>query len=116
MRPKVKFLTVVWGEAYITRFATPALPSFLAPGNLPALAAGSDLGTICPTRFVAIDDLITTSAYGFPLTLAYARAVSRIWLLVARGRIHDDPVLFAVGNRTSYAVAAAGFLLVWLAT
>jgi hypothetical protein len=98
MQPKVKFVTVVWGESYITRFATLALPSFIAPGNLAALAAGSDLEvviltqrsdfgkfdeyaafrklrTICPTRFVAIDDLITASAYGFTLTLAYARAV-----------------------------------------
>jgi hypothetical protein len=98
MRRKVKFLTVVWGDHYIERFATLALPSFLAPGNLPALAAGSDLEvviltkradfeafdrhpafrmlhTICPTRFIEIDDLITTGAYGFTLTLAYARAV-----------------------------------------
>jgi 4-hydroxybenzoate polyprenyltransferase len=41
--------------------------------------------------------------------------ISRIWLLVARGRIHDDPVLFAVGDLTSYAVGAAGFLVIWLA-
>ena len=98
MRPKAKFLTVVWGEAYIKRFASLSLPSFLAPGNLPALAETTELEvvimtrrddveyfetqpafgrlrTICPVRFVEIDDLITTSAYGVTLTLAYARAV-----------------------------------------
>lgn len=98
MRPKVKFLTVVWGEAYIKRFASLALPSFLAPGNLPALAQTTDLEVvimtrqsdfprfanhatfiklhkICPVRFVAIDDLITTAVYGVTLTLAYARPI-----------------------------------------
>lgn len=98
MRPKAKFLTVVWGEAYITRFATLALPSFLAPGNLPALAEATELevvimtragdidyfrkhdtfhrlSEICAVRFVEIDDLIATSVYGVTLTLAYARPV-----------------------------------------
>ena len=98
MRAKVKFLTVVWGEAYIRRFARLSLPSFIAPGNLPALAQATDLEVIvmtrrddigyfeeqtafrrlraiCPVRFVEIDDLITTSIYGVTLTLAYARPV-----------------------------------------
>jgi len=95
---RTKFLTVVWGEAYIRRFVTLSLPSFLAPGNLPALAQNTDLEvvimtrrddvehfenhvafrrlrTICPVRFVGIDDLITTSVYGVTLTLAFARPV-----------------------------------------
>lgn len=98
MRRKVKFLTVVWGEAYIARFAGLALPSFIAPGNLPALAEATDLEfvimtrssdidffdhhstfrmlrAICPVRFVEIDDLITTGVYGVTLTLAYARPI-----------------------------------------
>jgi len=98
MRPKVKFLTVAWGDAYIERFAALALPSFLAPGNLPSLADVSELEVvvmtarrdisnfekhaafrrlraICTVRFVEIDDLITTAVYGVTLTLAYARAV-----------------------------------------
>lgn len=98
MRPKVSFLTAVWGEAYISRFASLSLPSFLAPGNLPALATMSDLevvimtrGTdirffrdhptyslltnICHVRFVDIDDLITEGNYGVTLTLAYLRPI-----------------------------------------
>ena len=97
-RRKTRFLTVVWGEAYIRRFATLSLPSFLAPGNLPALAAATDLEVvimtrredidyfhthrafqrlraICPVRFVEIDDLVTTGMYGVTLTLAYARPI-----------------------------------------
>lgn len=42
--------------------------------------------------------------------------ISRIWLLTARGRMHDDPVLFAVRDRASYLVAAAGLAVVWAAT
>lgn len=98
MRPKTKFLSVVWGEAYISRFVGLALPSFLAPGNLPALAEDTDLEVvimtrhkditffyqqaaflrlraICPVRFVTIDDLMADGVYGVTLTLAYARPI-----------------------------------------
>ena len=98
MKPKVKFLTVVWGESYVERFATLALPSFLAPGNLPALAATCDLEVLVMTarqdveyfqrhaavktlhaltsvRYIDIDDLIVGGLYGVTLTLAYARAI-----------------------------------------
>lgn len=98
MRRKAKFLTAVWGEDYIRRFASLSLPSFLAPGNLPALAGLTDLEVVimtrsgdvayfeghpsfrllrqvCAVRFVEIDDLVTTDVYGVTLTLAYARPV-----------------------------------------
>jgi hypothetical protein len=98
VRPKIKFVTAVWGKDYIERFAALALPSFLALGNLPALAASADLEvvimtreedvatfeqhaafrglrSICSTSFAGIDDLITSGVYGVTLTLAYARAV-----------------------------------------
>jgi len=98
MSRKAKFLTAVWGEDYIRRFASLSLPSFLAPGNLPALAEMTDLEVviltrsrdvayfdhhpsfkllrqICPVRFVEIDDLVTSHVYGVTLTLAYARPV-----------------------------------------
>jgi len=98
MRPHTKFLTAVWGEAYVERFASLSLPSFLAPGNLPALAESTDLEVLimtaardvpyferhaafkklratCPVRFIPIDDLIVGAVYGVTLTLAYARAM-----------------------------------------
>jgi hypothetical protein len=97
-QPRVKFLTVIWGERYIERFCSLSLPSFLASGNLPSLAVGTELEVvimtreadqryfeeslafhrllqICCVRFVRIDDLITTAAYGVTLTLAYARPI-----------------------------------------
>lgn len=97
-RPHAKFVTAVWGQAYIERFATLSLPSFLAPGNLPALAAATELEVViltrkadvelfeglaamrrlqavCAVRFIDIEDLVATGVYGVTLTLAYARAV-----------------------------------------
>jgi 4-hydroxybenzoate polyprenyltransferase len=41
--------------------------------------------------------------------------ISRMWLLASRGEMHDDPVLFAVRDATSYAVAVAGLAVVWAA-
>lgn len=97
-QPKVKFLTVVWGERYIERFCSLSVPSLIAPGNLPSLTVGTELEVvimtreadrryfernlsflrlcvICLVRFVPIDDLITTGVYGVTLTLAYARPI-----------------------------------------
>jgi len=42
--------------------------------------------------------------------------ISRVWLLAARGKMHDDPIVFALRDRASYAVAALGALVVYLAT
>ena len=95
---KAKFITAIWGARYIEEFARVSLPSYLAPGNLPALAAEVDLevlvmttresrpaferepafavlGSLCAVRFIYIDDLIASGIYGVTLTLAYARGV-----------------------------------------
>ena len=95
---KVKFLTVIWGARYIEEFARISLPSYLAPGNLPYVASATELEililtsaegrahfdslpimeklpSLCPVRFILIDDLIATGIYGVTLTLAYARGI-----------------------------------------
>jgi len=41
--------------------------------------------------------------------------LSRIWLLASRGRLHEDPVLFAVRDTTSYLVAGIVLAAVLLA-
>lgn len=48
-----------------------------------------------------------------PLALYW---VSRVWLLAHRGEVNDDPLVFALKDRVSYAVGALGAALVWLAT
>ena len=97
-RLKARLLTAVWGERYVREFAQVSLPSYLAPGNIPALAGNVDLEVVilttsssvdafrhepaflrlqalCYSRFLLIDDLITTGNYGVILTLAYARGI-----------------------------------------
>jgi len=41
---------------------------------------------------------------------------SRVWVLAARGEMHEDPVLFALRDRVSYAAAAASAVVVYAAT
>jgi 4-hydroxybenzoate polyprenyltransferase len=41
--------------------------------------------------------------------------ISRVWLLTARGHMHDDPVVFALRDRVSLVVVAALGLIVYLA-
>ncbi|HEY1541097.1 MAG TPA: hypothetical protein VGG01_01705 [Xanthobacteraceae bacterium] len=100
-RPPVRAVTVlmpVWGYRFVSQFLEFSLPTLLAPGNLPAVAAA------LPTRFVLltseseelliraspawhrleqtctaeirrIDDLITDGNHSATITLAFARAV-----------------------------------------
>src|SRR5579863_8544235 len=95
---RARLLIPIWGKSYVDRFVGVALPTLLAPGNLPALAAETDLealilttqstiphfekqkailalNTVCKVRFLAIDDLIVEALYGVTLTLAYARGI-----------------------------------------
>ena len=41
--------------------------------------------------------------------------IARIWLLAHRGEIHDDPVVFALTDRTSFAVAVLSGVIIWAA-
>jgi len=41
--------------------------------------------------------------------------ISRLWLLVQRGTVEDDPILFALKDKTSYYLAGGSLFLLWLA-
>jgi hypothetical protein len=41
--------------------------------------------------------------------------ISRVWLLTQRGRMHDDPLLFALRDPVSLAVLALGLATVLVA-
>ena len=94
----VRLLLPVWGQRYLRRFFEFSLPTMIAPGNIPALAAAlpctfvfltsaqdaeliaehpgyRHLRTICRTEIVPIDDLITGDNHSTTITLAYERAV-----------------------------------------
>jgi len=42
--------------------------------------------------------------------------ISRVWVLAHRGMMHDDPVVFALKDRTSLAIGVCGALTVYFAT
>lgn len=41
--------------------------------------------------------------------------ISRVWLIAHRSEMHDDPIVFALRDRTSYVVGALTLLVLWLA-
>jgi hypothetical protein len=94
----VKLLLPVWGHRYVRQFLEVGLPTLLAPGNVPALAASLPsefailtsvadesfirqhraflrLSAVCRTSIRSIDHLITTGNNSTTLTLAYAEAI-----------------------------------------
>ncbi|MGE0354828.1 MAG: UbiA family prenyltransferase [Gemmatimonadales bacterium] len=50
---------------------------------------------------------------GLPLFLYWQ---GRVWMLTSRGRMNEDPVVFALHDRMSYLIAAGFMLTVWVAT
>jgi 4-hydroxybenzoate polyprenyltransferase/phosphoserine phosphatase len=42
--------------------------------------------------------------------------ISRVWLLAHRGRMHEDPIVFALKDIPSYAVGLLTLIILWLAT
>lgn len=94
----VKFLIPVWGELYVSQFMKVALPTWLAPGNIPAVAAAQDAEIVFLTNYEGeatirahpafdelsarirvrmhnIDHLIIATNHSTTITLAYEEAV-----------------------------------------
>ena len=94
----VKFIVPVWGYSYVRYFLECSLPTLLAPGNVPAVAAAlpsqfiiltsaddaayirehpafKRLAEACETEVRPIDHLITYGNYSATITLAYVDAV-----------------------------------------
>src|SRR5208282_897732 len=97
----VKVLLPVWGYRFVREFLECCLPTLLAPGNVPALAAAlptefilltsiedeayirehaaiKRLATICKIEIRPIDHLITDGNYSTTITLAYTEAVRAV--------------------------------------
>ena len=94
----VKCLLPIWGFKYVRQFLNVGLPTWLAPGNLPALAAALPtefiiltsredevyltahpafrrLCNVCDVSVQYIDHLITGTNYSTTITLSYLEAV-----------------------------------------
>ena len=73
-------------------------------------AASGYIAVVVLALFVSSDDVTKLYAHPSylwatcPLLLFW---VSRIWLLAHRGEVHSDPIVFAIRDRVSYAVAFA---------
>jgi len=97
----VQLLLCVWGYGYVRQFLEYGLPTMLAPGNIPALAAAlptefviltsaddesfitehptfKRLASTCRTKIHTIDHLITDGNYSTTITLAYTEAVREL--------------------------------------
>jgi hypothetical protein len=97
----IKILLPVWGYNYVRQFLKCCLPTLLAPGNVPALAAAlptefvlltsaddaafiqehptfKRLTGICEAKVKSIDHLITDGNYSTTITLAYTEAVREV--------------------------------------
>jgi SAM-dependent methyltransferase len=94
----VTLLLPVWGSRFVARFLEFCLPTLLAPGNIPALAAElpcrfvllsrenelrlieshpvwQQLEALCAVEIQPIDDLITESNHTATITLAFERVL-----------------------------------------
>jgi len=64
----------------------------------------SVLVTVLYINDLQADTLYHHPVWLWPVSLAVLYWISRIWLLAHRGELHEDPVLFAIHDRTSYVV------------
>ena len=62
------------------------------------------LVTVLYINDLQADALYQHPMWLWPVSMAVLYWVSRIWLLAHRGELHEDPVLFAIHDRASYAV------------
>lgn len=86
------------------------------------LAVGSSTGVaavLVLALYINSEDMLLLYRYPFwlwlmcPLLLYW---LARLWTLANRGELHSDPVLFALRDRVSWAVALIGLLCIALAT
>jgi 2-polyprenyl-3-methyl-5-hydroxy-6-metoxy-1,4-benzoquinol methylase len=97
----VKLMVPVWGYRHVRQFLETSLPTLLAPGNIPALAADLDcefiiltseedrdyvrehagfkrLSQVCRTEIRLIDHLITDGNHSTTITIAYTEVVRSV--------------------------------------
>ncbi len=81
--------------------------------------ASGFLSVLVMALYVNSEDV--TVLYQFPILLLLVCPlllfwISRVWLLAHRGRMHDDPIVFALLDGPSYLIGALTLLVLWLAT
>ncbi len=95
---------------------------YLAP-DLPALTslgtAASMASSLVFCLYITSDEVTRLYSHptllwvGLPLFLYWQ---ARVWLLTSRGRMNEDPVVFALKDQMSYLIALGFLVTIWLAT
>jgi 4-hydroxybenzoate polyprenyltransferase len=80
--------------------------------------AAGQLAVVVLALYVHSADV--AALYGHPMRLWFVCALvffwmSRVWLLAGRGQMHDDPVVFAARDPTSYVLFALTAAVLWWA-
>ncbi len=93
------------------------------PGDLDQVAqfgsASGYISVLVMALYVSSRDVTTLYAYPqflwliCPLLLYW---ISRVWLLAHRGKLHDDPIVFAITDKVSYLVGAMALVIMWVAS
>ena len=93
------------------------------PSDLEMLASlgGSSGYVAVMVLALYINDLNATALYRYPEVIWLACPllllwITRVWMLTHRGQMHDDPVVFAIRDRTSLIIGGLVGLVFWIAT
>jgi 4-hydroxybenzoate polyprenyltransferase len=98
------------GRGYQARDLQVVLTMGLGSGYLAALVLALYINS---KEVIELYQQPTLLLFICPLLLYW---ISRVWLLATRDRIDDDPVVFALKDKTSYLVGALVALFIWLAS
>ena len=86
-----------------------------------AMGISSSIAALVILVLFLVDTHFNRSVYAnpewlWPVCLAIFYWVMRVWLLTTRGQMHDDPIIFALKDRTSLALGllvGASLMLAW---
>jgi len=81
--------------------------------------ASGFLAVLVLALYVNSDDVMKLYRYPVLLLLVCPLLlywISRVWLLAQRGRMHEDPIVFALRDPVSYLIGGLTLLVLWLAT
>jgi 4-hydroxybenzoate polyprenyltransferase len=92
------------------------------PGDLEMIASLGAASGYLAVMVLALylHDTVTMAMYAHPQVIWLACPallfwITRVWILTHRGEMHDDPVIFAIRDRTSLMTGLVFCLIFWLA-
>ncbi|WP_062387566.1 UbiA family prenyltransferase [Pseudomonas abietaniphila] len=109
-------------DARVREVTTMARGRGYYPGDLDMIASlGASSGYLAVMVLALyIQDAKTTALYVTPHLIWLACPlllfwVTRVWMLTHRGQMNEDPVVFAIRDRTSQVIGAVFLLMFWIA-